>query len=284
MLTRVLALLFATIVATSAQTLQPAPQNSPSGPKEEEAQQVQPVSQPSASVDVSVSPTFVTSAPKDGESSDNKGTDADWWMVKWTAAATIIGFVLAVIAAVQLGRQTEQTTEALRYTKEGLDHTISAAKLEQRAWLTVHSVDLMALPAVGETPAVRITFANGGASPALKTCAQGTAILREAGHVVEIPDTPFVVHDEASRSVVGPGGHWVSFVRLKGPLDEPITSALMKGALTLYVAGSAIYDDVFGESHRTKFAYRISGGIAFSVHDEHGHIPLSACPNGNHAD
>lgn len=131
-----IARLFAMILLSTSCALaqsQPAPQDTQGKGDKAEPQQVQTVAQPTPPVTVSVSPTFVANSPTDRQQDNNQGTDADWAMVRWTAVATVVGFILAAIAGVQLRAQTKQTSEALKYAAEGLDETRKAAVSAQQA-------------------------------------------------------------------------------------------------------------------------------------------------------
>jgi hypothetical protein len=204
-------------------------------------------------------------------------------MVYWTKAATIIGFVLAIIAGWQYFSQRTQTIEALKYAKEGLEHTIAATELERRAWVTVKLIETL-VPAEGATASVNIQFINGGSTPALDTAVAGNVFTRKSDHVIKVPGPEIEGHPDSSRNIIGPGETMSTFASLDEPMSADLARALINGSYCLFVTGTVTYKDIFNKPHRTTFAYRTSPeGIRVLSRDE-TRIPLGACPIGNTAD
>ena len=151
-------------------------------------------------------------------------------------------------------KATKAATGATDLSRRSLEQIERNTHLDQRAWVTVRGAILTKQLATGEKVVVKLEIINSGKTPALET--------ETAGVVSERPDTPRVdptlPATVSSRGVVGPGVVVTTEFESKVPITKDDIDWIQMGLNYIYVNGLIIYNDVFGQKHRTEFCFKIS--------------------------
>jgi hypothetical protein len=211
-----------------------------------------------------------------------------------TLQIILTSFVVAgvIITACIYGCQLSEMQKATKAATKSADAAEKAAKAaeasietakdisrrDQRAWLTVKSVTMTTPLAVGTSPVIEARFENTGRSPAINVQTAGAIFSHATTQRYTLPSRDRSIIGRASRSVIGPNSGETSIWYGKEPItDNAQIESIMGGTWVIYVSGSILYDDIFGNQHRTTFCYELSGREA-------GKLRLSAYFDGNTAD
>jgi hypothetical protein len=174
------------------------------------------------------------------QATSNRGTDADWAMVK----VTIAGIVIALVTMICLIVQTIATKTAAEAAKKSADFL----RFAERAWVLVERVSLgghryaLRISNCGKTPARIIFFSKDN---------------RQISAANPLPDTPFIkeLSDLKSPFVLAPG--------VEDDLDEVhFIHFTPPGGASCYW-GEVRYADVFdgAETHITRFGFVYEHGL-----------------------
>lgn len=132
----------------------------------------------------------------------------------------------------------------------------NSLKTEQRAWLGIEGFEDIQL-VIGKPVKVAVRMKNFGSSPALH--AEITQILRVTLPEITASDLIHLaqveVGDGGSRSVFMPGASSRVICASEDSLTTAEAVRIVHGERLLRVAGSAFYDDIFGDRHTTTFCY-----------------------------
>jgi hypothetical protein len=241
-------LLFAFLIAVQSPSNRVQQQSAPA--KQNTAGQSKPEPKPEATKSVSAiedrdkekasQPATKQQSSEANQVPSNRGSDADWAMVKVTAA----GIAIALITLGCLLFQTIATKEAANAAKESADFL----RFAERAWVLIERVNLG-----GPRYALRIS--NCGKTPARIIFFSKDNCLVSASN--PIPDTPFIKESSDLKSpfVLAPGK--------EDDLDEVhFIHFTPAGGASCYW-GEVRYADVFdgSETHITRFGYIYEHGI-----------------------
>lgn len=181
------------------------------------------------------------------------GHNAEQWLALltlWLVAGTVL--LAAFTATLWLGSE-----ESARRQREA---DAEAHRRELRAYVGISSFTLSVSPTEGgNTASANVAFANFGRTPALN--------LRTYGRFELLPwvGSPFFPVAErdptASRATLGPTAERNRRSQLKKPFTwDEITPIGDKAADNVLLAwGTLVYEDVFGDEHRTYFKAYIGG-------------------------
>jgi hypothetical protein len=129
---RLFVLLFAASVAVSAQTSQPPTRPQTKRPANVSANA--PVqSTPLVSINVNVGSVPERTSTNHSPEPDGYGSVADWEVVKWTKAATVVAFLLLILGGWQFVTQRRQTIDSLLLTRRQLALTSQELRLTQES-------------------------------------------------------------------------------------------------------------------------------------------------------
>jgi hypothetical protein len=152
-------------------------------------------------------------------------------------------------------------------------------RLDQRAWATVASAELVKRTAPNEKPQVAIKIVNSGKTAALEVKVLGAVYLaaQEPGSVGYPKDT-----SRYPSAVIGPGSNPIYVTLERPPLGPDEDLAIRDNSNGVYAHGEIRYVDIFGKRHTT--------GFCFSVHQKDMNDPeqisnfdMTACETLNWA-
>jgi len=200
-------------------------------------------------------------------------TFTDW--IAW--AGLIVAFIAALFAALQWASAHRSAAEAKRSAdaaersaKAAEDSAQSSARFAQngqRAWVFLFSIGRPPRETMN-TLGATLTFRNGGPTPATHLCVE-THIAK----FKEFPkDPPYLREDSTtSESVLGPRSN--VDVPKSRPLEASEIEELRTGEFSFYMYGFVSYQDIFGDSHRTKYCLIFNQQhSSFVYHSDHNDI------------
>lgn len=167
---------------------------------------------------------------------------------------------------------TDAATKAAIAAENGIKFSVENARMDQRAWVTIIATALSKELVAGETPEVRITFANSGRTPARGVSIHGVVFVGPEPEPRLPAQEPAGIKSLVSKMVLGPSNTKESRIPSLDAIDQESIDAIRKGDTRLIVQGVVNYLDIFDVPHETFFAfdYRMNAGLL-----------LSGCKNGN---
>lgn len=120
------------------------------------------------------------------------------------------------------------------------------SRLDQRAWVVLKGV--AGKPTLNKPLTLRVYFTNTGRTPA-RDVRVSCAVSAGTG---EMPPT-LEGRPYGNPNFLAPNALIFSSLRDSAKVSQSALDALSKGAVTLFVYGSALYDDVFGRTHWLTF-------------------------------
>lgn len=191
--------------------------------------------------------------------------------IKWAALGAILAACVSVgtlitgitqctfnkaqVVEMKLGSQL--TKESLVQNQKAFDATAAASRLDQRAWIGVREMAL-ATPEVGKPLSARISVFNSGTTFAKEqsslaylvaseiTFATGEELRRHAESTSTFPG-------KGSIGVTPPSGDFVLILNHPHPLTKEDLELISSGKWKIHVIGEIKYQDIFRETHSTKF-------------------------------
>lgn len=172
--------------------------------------------------------------------------------------ALIIKAASAIAKSAELSNTENRLAQEnnLKSAKQSLDVSISANRIDQRAWLNFSTYRQEAEP-TPEKPTFSTILVNSGKTPALNV----RSVTKAGFSMIEISDidlSEVVGHAEMS---VFPGKEYTLEQKVVVPVAEGSIFDLYKNKQTyLYVKGLTCYQDIYGATHWIKnCAWRGSG-------------------------
>ncbi len=220
----------------------------------------------------------VTDVP--ARNAKNETTNQTYWQrrhYRVQLAIGIIGTIAVIIYGCQLSEMRKATRAAERaanLANKSIKQVEANERLDQRAWITVRVAMLDNELAVGQKPSVTLEIVNSGKTPGTMEVATAVSWGSETPHF-DVPSSPRV-----SRMVVAPGVTVTTQCLPKAPMEKQDDIDLIHMSLSyVFVYGLLIYNDIFGQEHRTEFCFRIT-------EDKLKKKPflMTACETGNRAD
>ncbi len=235
-----------------------------------------------------------------------KAADAAFDGAKWSYWQLILGFVglflgaitmgAAIAAAIYARRAAIATEDTVKIAKQSADESgfamaiaarsadaaaahaeiaKDASKKQLRAY--VHETQLTLRADADETAVwVDVILENKGATPAFNLSANASLCLYPDATPPDNEPVGTNIPTDAAKQTLGSGA---THAIRDGVSCTPNNAAdVLAGRWTLLVLGNVTYEDVFGETHTTKFRYKSHGGYR-----ENGH-PLLATNFGNSFD
>jgi hypothetical protein len=183
--------------------------------------------------------------------------------------------VQALIYNSQLGEMKKSTEAATKAAQDTVTLVRDNARLEQRAW--VAPIDAKGRPEAGKPYIVTVTFKNSG-----RTFAKNVQLVT----VIQIGPSNAIVTDfdtlERSTKVVSSGllapDGICRGVPQTATISQEDINGLISGAVKAWVHGRMTYDDIFGNSHWVKFAYRVMPDFDFQAIETHNDAGDGPCP------
>jgi hypothetical protein len=192
-----------------------------------------------------------------------------WWEeTKWTDK-TIAVFTVVIAGAAILqwcemrdaGRQTDRIIAAderlatameksVAAAGKALDATIAENQLDQRAWIIVRGIQ--GRPTLNRPLEFTVFFLNTGRTPAKEVRWSCNFEVRRSERDVTFKEAPY---GEAGLMAPNDPNAFCS-AEQRGPktnITQPDLDSLRSGQLTVFIFGSAIYNDVFARSHWLTF-------------------------------
>jgi hypothetical protein len=181
----------------------------------------------------------------------NKPKKRCWRDKRWRHPQVIVNGALAfiaVIAAIIYYCQLQQMKRQLT--------------LDQRAWVTVSEIKLLAPLKVGERPTLQVKFLNSGRTPALDAHGAGVVFIKDSVKESELVEN-VLSGGENSHAVIGPNDISYVYIKRSEALENDETfKAIEDGKIRrLFVFGVVWYKDIFGYTHKTRYCYSIFGEI-----------------------
>ena len=198
--------------------------------------------------------------PKD---SPNGGGNIPTWFsfVRWPDGVATWAIILTLYA---IAEQTRETAKAAQATEASVETGKDTAKRELRAYLTATVGDAIYQERRPEDQGGDLLFecrpllVNAGQTPARKIQFKARSAilpipLPKEIHLPEAPD------EGVGDSILGPQQNANMFALVDGFRRDDEVEDIKSGVGTkgLYVWGRVTYEDVFGESHYTRFCQRI---------------------------
>jgi len=157
--------------------------------------------------------------------------------------------------------------QTLRETRKATEAAVAAAeaipKLE-RAHLFIHSVGVKwsAIPSTLASKAYNgkavsdFQFINYGKTPAIIKSLSARLIVSSSppNTIVHNPNVP-----DMYDSVIEPGKRWYPNPCRELQIDEEQSNAISEREAFVWLYGSLVYDDIFGDQHITRFQYKAFG-------------------------
>jgi hypothetical protein len=178
------------------------------------------------------------------------------WITLGTAIVGLYGLLIlnetlkaTQIAAKAAESQVKSTERATRIAEDTFKHTVETFRLDQRAWVAPIEV-ITPILKVGASPTFGFLISNTGKTPALRhrNIVVYRVLPKEQKFVADYPNIK-----SSSTSAILPGAR----MGISVPSERIVTQAdieeLRTGAKILYVYGQLFYDDVFKQSHYTRF-------------------------------
>lgn len=206
-----------------------------------------------------------------------KGANAEWAMV-FVASVTLVvsgfqcSFNRAQVTEMQIA--SALTREAIKQNEDALAASREAARVDQRAWISVGEV---VARREGSKTIFKVTFSNSGKTPAIIDGQIAHFIVSDRFPLPYDQIPPIFIPDSStSKGVVSAGvtlslelestdedinahltdlAHPVRGIKMTKPSN---TDSLAKSCY-YYVDGIVIYRDIFNQAHHTRFCYYITG-------------------------
>jgi hypothetical protein len=193
---------------------------------------------------------------------NSKGNQPFWFrFVRWPEGVGAWAIILTLFV---IGEQTRETAKAAKATEASVEAGKDTAKRQLRAYVTVIIGDAVFQERRDEDKGGDLMFecrpllVNNGQTPARKIRFKARAAilpvpLPKEIHLPEEPD------EGIGDSILGPQQNANMFALVDGFRADDEAESLKKGvgAKGLYVWGRITYEDVFGESHFTRFCQHI---------------------------
>jgi hypothetical protein len=174
-------------------------------------------------------------------------------------------FVFVVITAVA-------TATAAWYTRREAMSSVDNGRRQLRAYVFPDQASLIwggtAKPTVAE-----IVIKNSGQTPAYRLSTAATIGVRGYPLADDIPVPPL----PPNRTVVPPAGGYTLSAGMEKPLTSDQLKGIQKGNQAVYVFGSIVYADAFGECRMTQYRFYYVGAGA----DDGSHVDLTYLDEGN---
>lgn len=205
---------------------------------------------------------------------EKSDVDAQWAMSQWGCLMTLMSFwqfVAAVIGILFISR----TLDLTRIATDAATNGGKALVALERAYLFevvdkpflglldgyMRTLDVATLSPGQKHPSISFKFINHGKTPAIvKTIEAGVDMTTPWAE----PDygTSFIVKEVILPS----GGTTDSYtIRMLIPIDAKTQAAFDEGRLRIKIYARALYDDVFGTSHETRFYWSYDGRFSAYV-------------------
>jgi hypothetical protein len=186
---------------------------------------------------------------------------APWWTSPvWQTVAAIgqlLAALVAGLAAWYAKRSASAAGESAKEAGRTADLMEANIRISQRAWVGVESIDTEPKLNPGVKPVYRIILRNTGSSPALKAKLYMHIILTDQ-RLTEADMRRLDVEAQEMSLSIAPGMQCRTAGTL--PPDRTISNGeltrLREGSIFLYGFGGIKYEDIFGESHVSEWAFR----------------------------
>lgn len=182
----------------------------------------------------------------------SEDTLAQWVMAVFAAIATGVSIWAVALLRVTLA----ETRNAVKSADDAVAVTREIGQKQVRAYVVVNSAKYDWDKA--DEVVITVYIKNTGQSPASNIKMMGECFF-DVYPAQNIPDHPIPEMPQSTH--LGGGAELHGFYRLRGDIEEGI-QLIGKGTHAMYVQGTIIYDDVFGETHFTRYRFCHGGRVA----------------------
>ncbi|HUT75991.1 MAG TPA: hypothetical protein VM221_14285 [Armatimonadota bacterium] len=179
--------------------------------------------------------------PADGRNQKGQPAPPPWWK-RPTTTDWLMGVFTVVLAI----------TAVLQYLV--LRQTIAMSRNDQRAW--VGAIDPVVVQLKDASLRVSVTIKNLGRTPALNVVPQIHVRTLPASDSFA-PSLPTKPTDPDTRAALQPGQQLTLGPGEVPPIPVNLANEINAGNTRFYAFGEVFYDDAFGESHTTTFAFML---------------------------
>lgn len=173
----------------------------------------------------------------------------------WSLVLSGLGFAAVGATLVVNLRATKAAISAAEAAQESAVITERTAKQQLRAYVTVGTKPIEGIIA-GRQPKVGVILKNVGQTPAYNVTVLMWAQLADGKQQISIPGMEDVGERE-HLILAGDGMERSAFADFS--LTRHGLGDWEKGALSIFLAGIVVYQDIFGEEHKTRFTHYYPG-------------------------
>jgi hypothetical protein len=203
------------------------------------------------------------------------------------AGASLLQFGTAVLQWREMsdaGKQTDKIISSderlatamensVAQAKTGLDASIEASRIDQRAWVGPTGEVILDIKP-WKQPQITTVVSNTGKTPALHVRALIVGKIGLKGTAMMFDYAKLPSGQNRSDTTLQPGTHITLY-----PENTPVFSptqieTIKRGDIVVYVHGKITYQDVFGKEHHTTFCSIVDRNLT----------DAEDCPQYNHAD
>ena len=202
------------------------------------------------------------------------------WSVFGQAAATILAFGAAVMAALYARGAVKEGRNSATAAQETLEHAQITSKQQLRAYVGFDGAEARYLD--GSRPVeIMLKFKNAGQTPAYKFSTKGGCTLFPYPGPTKFKDVSDHIH---APLTVPPGGATIKMEY--ADLPSARLANLKAGKDVLYVFGTITYEDIFGQPHYVNYRWLIGGKQKISMTEKDGKLVelLAPAEDGNDSD